>query len=1286
MATNNYSLEKHKEWLGYLQQVGLVVSPLALVKAQAYPNKNISKFQMKFLNFIKENDKGKYIEDLKEVLIDTFDWTGKDLISPSDFQDEYDFYLKEYDEVLSPDFIVKDSDKQEDGHYATIILIKSYELGTCLDSKIANDKKWDASPQIKFERLLRENNIPLGFLFNGFEFRIVYSPIGESSGFLSFPIDFMTEVAGRPVFSALEMLVGEERVFSLKKEQRLASILEESRKFQSEVSTKLSEQVLAALYELLRGLQSADDYTNAKLLKEVLKENPNLVYDGLITVLLRLVFILYAEDRNLLPDDETYNKYYSVGGLFEKLREDASQNPDTMDLRYGAWAHLIALFNMIYSGIKTEKFEVPARHGHLFDPIRFPFLRGTIDNGRSSLPMISDGVIYRVLENLLILNGERLSYRSLDVEQIGSVYETIMGFNLEISKGPSIAIKPLKRHGAPATINLDELLSLQDKNKSKWIIEKTDQKLTKKVIDEIKLAKTCEEIVHAFGNKVAKEATPEIVPSMKMIFQPSEMRRKSGSHYTPRELTEPIVKKALKPIFEQLSENPTADDILNLKICDPAMGSGAFLVEACRQLAEKVVVAWNFHKQMPEIPVDEDDLLHARRLVAQKCLYGVDKNHMAVDLGKLSLWLITFAKDHSFTFLDHSLKHGDTLVGLSIDQIGSFNWKVNKEMSFFNSIIEEVITDVEFLRTEIREASDIIPYSKLVELEEQMNQRLDILRAIGDIILIQYFKGKNEKQRQLYISELELKVHNWLASGRDLLEIDELKLIRDGAKEDNRFVPFHWDIEFPEVFLIKDAGFNCFIGNPPFAGKNNIVKSNMPYYLDYLKSSFDDSHGNSDLVAFFFRRVFSLLSHEGTAGLISTNTISQGDTRHTGLRYIIKNGAHIYNAIKRLEWPGNAVVVVSVIHFKKGRDSTLKLLDSRVVKLITAYLFHDGISENPKVLAANKKISFKGVCVLGLGFTFNDQDKKGDSNSITEMKDIISKDKKYKKIIKPYLGGEEVSTSPRQEFYKYIIDFNLEPEEESKKYPLLYDLLCRKVKPMRMKQTDSWARDKWWQLFRPRPELRKATSDLTKVLVACQTSKYLSLAFVSSNMIFDQKLVVFAKEEYSFFGVIQSSIHQSWAYFLGSTMKDDPVYTSSDCFETFPFAENYLEDVNFEKLSKEYYDFREKLMIKKNEGLTQVYNHFHDPEENDEQILTLRTIHQKLDQFILETYGWSDIELKYDFILEYEVDEGIGNRKKKKPWRFKLIPEVHDEVLARLLKLNQERYEEEVTLGLHKKR
>ena len=151
----------------------------------------------------------------------------------------------------------------------------------------------------------------------------------------------------------------------------------------------------------------------------------------------------------MLPGDETFVRFYSVAGLHERLREHAAHFPDTIDQRFGAWAQLLALFRLVHDGTRPgDPVELPARHGALFDPDRFPFLEGRSGaaarqvHERIEPPLVPDGTVYRALEKLLVLDGERISYRALDVEQIGSVYETMMGFRLHTTSGKSLAVRP----------------------------------------------------------------------------------------------------------------------------------------------------------------------------------------------------------------------------------------------------------------------------------------------------------------------------------------------------------------------------------------------------------------------------------------------------------------------------------------------------------------------------------------------------------------------------------------------------------------------------------------------------------------------------------------------------------------------------------------------------------------------------------------------------------------------------------------------------------------------------
>jgi hypothetical protein len=259
------------------------------------------------------------------------------------------------------------------------------------------------------------------------------------------------------------------------------------------------------------------------------------------------------------------------------------------------------------------------------------------------------------------------------------------------------------------------------------------------------------------------------------------------------------------------------------------------------------------------IPPDEDELLFAKRLVATRCLYGVDKNPFAVALAKLSLWLETFAKDHAFTFVDHALRCGDSLVGLSKAQIAAFHWDVTKRGAFVETLLKAKLKEVEAARKKIREADESTRESTLRRWLREAEDALDDVRLIGDLVVAAHFANKPEREaRRLGFAT---KVEAWLRKRvvrhrrrRSELRREVVAELRAGAKG---VPPFHWEIEFPEVFA--RGGFDGFVGNPPFADKNTISAGHRDGYILWLQQMHEESHGNSDLVAHFFRRGFNLL-------------------------------------------------------------------------------------------------------------------------------------------------------------------------------------------------------------------------------------------------------------------------------------------------------------------------------------------------------------------------------------------------------------------------------------------
>jgi hypothetical protein len=1287
----DFALRDHVEWINYLQPEGLVVSARALVDAQVVlDNATLRDTQERLRAVVvdaTDPEEPRLRLDLPAILRDFLRWPLEQLdgwdgapLPPELVYENADLGVR-----LAPTYALR-TVAPKDGEPSRLMLVQALAPGEELDTETEVDRSsWKTTPSRRFERLLRETKVPIGLIADATSLRLVYAPPQENTGTLTFPLAAMTEIAGRKILGGFHALLSRERLFTGPREARLPALLEKSRKAQAAVSTALAAQVLESLYELVRGLQSADARMHGELLREVLARQPDHVYQGLLNVLLRLITLLYAEDRGLLPQSDLFVRNYSLRGLYERLRADHERYADTMDGRFGAWHQLLVLFRLVNRGCEHPAMRMPARRGGLFDPERFGFLEGrTLESPQ--IPLVPDGTIYRVLDKLLIVDGERLSYRTLDVEHIGSVYETMMGFRMERASGPSVALKPAKSGGAPTTIDLEKLLAEPSAKRAAWIKANADQKVDGKAGEALRNADSLEALRAALDRRIAHTATPDIVAPGSMVLQPSDERRKSGSHYTPRSLTEPIVRKTFEPIFARLGADATAEQILDLRVCDPAMGSGAFLVEACRQLAQRLKLAWERHRVTPTLPPDEDLDLFAMRLVAQRCLYGVDKNPVAADLAKLSLWLATLARDHAFTFLDHALKCGDSLVGLDREQLASFHWKAQKQLAFVSQAIGKRVDDALALRDKVRSAPDGTDELELRRLNSDAEASTEEVRRIGDLVIAAFFSADSDKKREAARKELEEAARSWLEAGVGAAtvkaRVDQLCAVG--------VAPFHWWLEFPEVFLRANAGFDAFCGNPPFVGGRNLTASAGDQYQSILLALIAESSAAADLVARFFRRAFDLLRTDGCFGLIATKTIRQGDARSTGLRWICTHGGTIYSARTRLKWSGSAAVVVSVVHVARGTLTAPYDLDGRQIDRITAFLFHAGGHEDPKRLLANAGKSFQGSIVLGMGFTFDDTDRKGVASPLADMHRLIAKDPRNAERIFPYIGGEEVNDSPTHAHHRYVINFGEMTEQEARQWPDLMQVVESRVRPARVASAASSSfmlktKETWWLHAHRGGELYRSVAPLARVLaITCSATPHVAFTFLGSRVVYANSLAVISSDVLESFCTLSSRIHESWARFFGSSMKDDLRYTPSDCFETFPFPPNFESNPALEAAGKDYYEFRAELMVRDNEGLTKTYNRFHDPAETSADIARLRELHAAIDRAVLDAYGWSDIPTACQFIPDYFEEDDDGNETPKS-LRYRWPDEVRDEVLARLLALNQQRYDEEVRLGLHSK-
>lgn len=1189
------------------------------------------------------------------------------------------------------------------------LLIKLLEEDEDPDKRGAIDRWEGVTQQQAFERHLRESGVEQGVLVTDKAIRLTYAPVGETAGFLEWPLDGMATTAGRPMLGGLKLVLGKNAIWG-PDASRLSGVLKRSRENQNTVSTELAEQVLGALYTLLRGFTAQFD--DRVSLQEVARKNPQLLYEGLLTVLLRLVFILYAEDRDLVPSADNadakslYDKGYSVRGLFGQLEEDASFYPDTMGDRYGAWGRLLGLFKLVYEGAGRDFMH--ARRGKLFDPAVYPFLLGQYEaDDKAEVLAVSDKCVHEVLKQLLILGGERLSYKTLDVEQIGSVYETVMGFTVERTTGTSVALKvkpsSASKQSVPAFIDLDRVLLAKPDKRKKLIADAIDYSLTAAQDEGIKKATTIDDLLAALDKGIDIRACPgkKAVPAGTIILQPTDERRSTGSHYTPRALTGPIVRDALAPVLAQLGEAATPDDVLNLKICDPAMGSGAFLVEACRVVGEKLQAAWSHHRELLPDEARRDPQTYARREVAKRCLFGVDKNPMATDLAKLSLWLVTLARDEDFSFLDHALKTGDSLVGLSVEQIKGLTWNDPKQRFLFASAFDKAVDKALEERRSIRTAPDNVTFEIQKHHLKMADKELEGVRLAGDAVIGVYFSEKKDKAREKALDEMHRGLTLGGEAGWDKARQHRASL-KTGA---HPLQSFHWPVEFPEVFAGDNPGFHSIVGNPPFAGKNTVSKGQREGYTDWLQVISPGAHGNSDLVTHFFRRAFAMLRDGGTFGLIATNTISQGDTRESGLRYLLVEGrGWIYRATRRKKWPGAAAVVVSTVHMQKGAtDNAPPELDGKPVSRISAFLREGDEDETPAVLKENEGIAFQGSIILGMGFTFDDANaKKGKCEPLATMHRLIAKDPKNAERIKPYLGGEEVNTDPEHKHHRYVIDFEDFPlrrddarvswakaTEKQKAemlrdgvvprdfdgpvaadWPDLLEIVERLVKPERDKDQREIRRRKWWLHGDRQPALFSALSNRQRVAVTPRVKMHHFFAKVSVENYFANTLYVFVEVDDSYIGVLSSRIHELWMRTFAATLGDALNYAPSDCLDTFAFPNAFL---GIEPTTAKLLSERAKMMAFRAEGLTDTYTRLHDSLDREADIEELRRLHAAMDDAVLRAYGWDDLadlakgEAHPRFLKEEEEPEFAYQGRLFWPAWFR------DKVLARLLELNRER-------------
>jgi Eco57I restriction-modification methylase/N-6 DNA Methylase len=628
--------------------------------------------------------------------------------------------------------------------------------------------------------------------FNGTQLRLVDAARPYSRRFIEFDLDTVAD--DEQTFAAFAFVFGA-------LPDALHLLVEESGRHGVAVCRSLKEGVLSASTDVLKALVRS-------------AASPAESFEQALTIVYRILFLLFAEARGLVPMwHPVYRNSYSIAAL-GALAERVNGTD-------GLWAALRAIARLAHAGCRAGDLRVTAFNGRLFAPSGTPLAdRRDLDDEAARRTLIA-------LTTRRAPDGsarERIAYRDLGVEQLGTVYETLLDYE------PSI--RPAARRG---------------------------------------------------------QQRPRYDVSLQ---RGSGVRKATGTFYTPLPFADYLVRRTLGPLVRQASP----DHILSLRILDPAMGSGAFLVAACRYLATAYETALLRSGGCHASDIGEQERALVRRTIAERCLYGVDVNPMAVQVARLSLWLATLAADRPLTFLDHHLQTGDSLLGTWLATLaripGRGRASSRRDFSTLPMFDTEPVRGVLQGALPVRFSLESIANDTVedVRVKEQalarLNRRdtgLSRWKRVGDLWCAHWLADIDERAPAAAFSALSDAILSGSGALPPALAHRYLQRADEIARARRLF---HWELEFPEVFFGRDgrrlenAGFHAVIGNPPWdmmradAGSAESREHARTDIAPVLRFAHDSgiytaqSKGQANRYQLFTERALALARRGGRVGLV----------------------------------------------------------------------------------------------------------------------------------------------------------------------------------------------------------------------------------------------------------------------------------------------------------------------------------------------------------------------------------------------------------------------------------
>ena len=952
--------------------------------------------------------------------------------------------------------------------------------GRPLDTRGSGEHERDfENPSYQIHVYLQETPARWAVLTDGKKWRLYYGPTSHRlDSYYEIDLPMALEEGDLEEFKYFYLFFRHEAFLEDSSgESFLDDVYDESNVFAQELGEDLQDNIYEAIKVLSKGFL---DYPENDLSADDL----SLVHDSSLVYLYRLIFVLYAEaeGRELLDtSNEIYEESYSLNSLKQAVAEELDgASPKYRNWQNNLWSRLDELFKLIDQGSKSrgipeDDLHIPAYNGGLFrtspDEDDSPEARFLAEHEAG------DAYLARVIELLTRSrngNGAEkifVDYSSLDVRHLGSIYEGLLEYQLNVA---------------------DEPLALHD---GEYV-----------TIDE--------------GDDVAVEEGEVYLTT------DSGERKATGSYYTPEYVVEYIVENTLGPLVTEIREDlmaqsargergfaaDFAERVFELKILDPAMGSGHFLTNSVDYLAREIIDAQERQAAQEGIEtVDEDrDINWARRQVAQRCIYGVDLNPLATELAKVSLWLRTLAAEQPLAFLDHHLKTGNSLAGSDIETVldngdpddGTEDGQLTLHQSFDRTRRQALdhVTDrfQELLAIDNETLDDIKEMEEVFE-EVRADPLYQHLLAMANVHTADEFGLDVPSDAYQRMAEA-LRDDSWGdIEGQDWFESAQ------AMAAEERF--FHWGLEFPAAFYgdegerDEDAGFDAVIGNPPYMRIQTITE-NSPATADYIRTQYVSATGNFDIYVNFTERGYNLLCEDGLLGFIEPHKFFQGDFG-VGLREYLAYAKALYQITSfghKQIWDQVSVYTCILLlrksenqHFSYAEVDPNELITERGIdhrETPAEYSSEAWIFRTQEVAELLEVIDSAGPTLEEITEIFVGLQTSADKIFLLEMTGKSTKDGLVKVVdqtegrswtlerglLKPFLKGEDVHRyeplNPRYwVIFPYQIDGDsaefVEEETFEGDYPRTYEYLREHEEELRGREGGSMDNDRWYDFGRP---------------------------------------------------------------------------------------------------------------------------------------------------------------------------------------------------------------------------